>query len=317
MALQQIPAPRIGGPSPIDLSGKHNKNYGERAIGVILFLFAAISILTTIGIVFILVLEAARFFREIPVADFLFGNTWTGLFLDGEWGVLPLVRGTLITSLIALIVAVPLGLMSAIYLSEYANDRVRDILKPALELLAGVPTIVYGYFALTFITPELLKPIFGGFLTNLNGLSAGIAMGIMILPMMASLSEDAIRGVPNSLREAASALGATRFESSLKVVVPAAISGIIAALILSMSRAVGETMIVALASGSRPAEGWNPLNGMQTITGYIVQVFTGDVVYGTTRFQSLYAVGLLLFLLTLSLNLLSQIVARRFRRDYQ
>lgn len=317
MALQQIPSPHIGGPSPIDLSGRRNKNHGERAIGVILFLFAAISILTTIGIVFILVLEAVRFFREIHVTDFLFGNTWTGLFLDGEWGVLPLVRGTLMTSLIALIVAVPLGLMSAIYLSEYASTRVRDVLKPALELLAGVPTIVYGYFALTFITPELLKPIFGSNLTNLNGLSAGIAMGIMILPMMASLSEDAVRGVPNSLREAASALGATRLETSIRVVLPAAVSGIIAAIILSMSRAVGETMIVAIASGARPADGWTPLAGMQTITGYIVQVFTGDVVYGTTRFQSLYAVGLLLFLLTLTLNLLSQVVARRFRRDYQ
>lgn len=317
MSLQQIPALPTGNPPPIDLSGRGNRNVGENIIGGILFAFAAISILTTVGIVLVLLLEAGRFFREIAVADFLLGNTWTGLFQDGEWGVLPLVRGTLITSIIALIVAVPLGLMSAIYLSEFASDGMRNVLKPALELLAGVPTIVYGYFALTFITPELLKPIFGENVLNLNGLSAGIAMGIMILPMMASLSEDAVRAVPRSLREAASALGATRLETSLRVVVPAAVSGIIAALILSMSRAVGETMIVALASGSRPADAWNPLEGMQTITGYIVQVFTGDVVYGTTRFQSLYAVGLLLFLLTLTLNLLSQIVARRFRREYQ
>lgn len=317
MSLQQIPALPTGNPPPIDLSGRGNRNVGESIIGGILFAFAAISILTTVGIVLVLLLEAGRFFREIAVADFLLGNTWTGLFQDGEWGVLPLVRGTLITSIIALIVAVPLGLMSAIYLSEFASDGMRNVLKPALELLAGVPTIVYGYFALTFITPELLKPIFGENVLNLNGLSAGIAMGIMILPMMASLSEDAVRAVPRSLREAASALGATRLETSLRVVVPAAVSGIIAALILSMSRAVGETMIVALASGSRPADAWNPLEGMQTITGYIVQVFTGDVVYGTTRFQSLYAVGLLLFLLTLTLNLLSQIVARRFRREYQ
>ncbi len=306
-----------GGRSPIDLSGRRNRDIGEKIIGVVLFLFAVVSILTTIGIVVILLLEAARFFREVPVTDFLFGNTWTGLFLDGEWGVLPLVRGTLVTSLIALLVAVPLGLMSALYLSEYASDGMRNVLKPALELLAGVPTIVYGYFALTFITPELLKPIFGSDITTLNGLSAGIAMGIMILPMMASLSEDAVRGVPQSLREAASALGATRLETSTRVVVPAAVSGIIAALILSMSRAIGETMIVALASGSRPADGWSPLEGMQTITGYVVQVFTGDVVYGTTRFQSLYAVGLVLFLLTLTLNVISQLVARRFRKDYQ
>ena len=317
VAVKDLSSTGGRGQTPIDLSGRRNRNVGETIIGVILFLCAAFSVLITVGIVLVLLFEAVRFFRDVPVTEFLFGNEWTALFLEPEWGVLPLVRGTLVTTVIALAVAVPLGLMSAIYLSEYARPSTRDVLKPALELLAGVPTIVYGYFALTFITPQLLKPIFGSEIQTLNGVSAGIAMGIMILPMMASLSEDAIRGVPRSIREAAYALGATKLETSTRVVVPAAVSGIIAAFILSMSRAVGETMIVALASGARPAEGWNPLEGMQTMTGYIVAVFTGDVVYGSIEFQSLYAVGLLLFVLTLMMNVMSQWVARRFRKDYQ
>lgn len=307
--------PGRGGRPAIDLSGK--RNVGEHLIGVVLFMFAAFSVLITVGIVLVLVFEAIGFFQEVPIAEFLFGNEWTALFMDAQWGVLPLVRGTLMTTLIAMVVAVPLGLMSAVYLSEYAKPATRNVLKPALELLAGVPTIVYGYFALTFIAPELLKPVFGSEIQLLSGLSAGIAMGILILPMMASLSEDAIRSVPNSLREAAYALGATNFETSVRVVVPAAVSGIIAAFILSMSRAIGETMIVALASGARPANGWNPLDGMQTMTGFIVGVFTGDVVYGSIEFQSLFAVGLLLFLLTLAMNVISQWMARKFRKDYQ
>ncbi len=286
-------------------------------IAALLFTFAAFSVLTTVGILVVLAFEAIAFFREVPISDFLLGNEWTALFQDKQWGVLPLVRGTLMTTMIALLVAVPLGLMSAIYLSEYAGSRTREVLKPALELLAGVPTIVYGYFALTFITPELLEPMFGKQIQTLNALSAGIAMGIMILPMMASLSEDAIRGVPRPIREAAYALGATKFETSTRVVVPAAVSGIIAAFILSMSRAIGETMIVALASGARPASGWSPLDGMQTMTGYLIQVFTGDVVYGSIEFNSLYAVGLLLFIMTLVMNVLSQWVARHFRKEYQ
>jgi phosphate transport system permease protein len=310
-------SPQLQSGPPIDLSGRRNRNVGEMLISWVLFLFAAFSVVTTVGIVLVLAFEAYLFFREVPIGDFLLGNEWTALFQEKEWGVLPLVRGTLMTTLIALLVAVPLGLMSAIYLSEYAGHTTREILKPALELLAGVPTIVYGYFALTFITPELLKPIFGRDLQTLNALSAGIAMGIMILPMMASLSEDAIRGVPRSIREAAYALGATKFETSTRVVVPAAVSGIIAAFILSMSRAIGETMIVALASGARPASGWSPLEGMQTMTGYLIQVFTGDVVFGSIEFKSLYAVGLLLFIMTLAMNILSQWVARHFRKDYQ
>jgi phosphate transport system permease protein len=317
LAIHDLSAPGGLGPTPIDLSGKRNRNLGERIIGAVLFLFAAMSVLITVGIVLVLLFEAVLFFQDVPITDFLFGNEWTALFNEPEWGVLPLIRGTLVTTFIALLVAVPLGLMSAIYLSEYASERTRNILKPALELLAGVPTIVYGYFALTFITPEILKPLFGTDIQILNGLSAGIAMGIMILPMMASLSEDAIRGVPNSLREAAYGLGATKLETSIQVVVPAAVSGIIAAFILSMSRGIGETMIVAMAAGSRPVEGWSPLDGMQTMTGYIVAVFTGDVVYGSTAYQSLFAVGLLLFLMTLAMNIMSQWAARRFRKDYQ
>ncbi|HEV2128388.1 MAG TPA: phosphate ABC transporter permease subunit PstC [Thermomicrobiales bacterium] len=302
---------------PVDLSGKRNRNASEALIAAVLFLFAAFSLLVTLGIGGVLLFEAVRFFREVPVTEFLFGNTWTALFLEKEWGVLPLVRGTLVVTLIALLVAVPLGLMSAVYLSEYAGPRVRSILKPALELLAGVPTIVYGYFALTFITPSLLKPLFGREIHFQSALAAGIAVGIMILPLMASLAEDTIRAVPYSLREGAYALGATKLETSLRVVVPAATSGIVAAFILSMSRAVGETMIVALAAGARPADGWNPLEGMQTMTAYIVAVFTGDVVYGSLEFQSLFAVGLLLFLMTLTMNILSQWIARRYRKVYQ
>ena len=317
MAVRDISVSGGDGRAPIDLSGRRNRNVGERVIAMVLFLFAAFSVLITVGIVLVLLFEAVRFFREVPVADFLFGNEWTALFLEKQWGVLPLVRGTLVTTIIAMVVAVPLGLMSAVYLSEYAGETTRSVLKPALELLAGVPTIVYGYFALTFISPELLKPLFGREIQLLNGLSAGIAIGILILPMMASVAEDAIRGVPNSLREASYALGATKLETSIRVIVPAAMSGIIAAFILSMSRAIGETMIVALASGNRPAEGWSPLEGMQTMTGYIVNVFTGDVVYGSIEFQSLFAVGLLLFLMTLAMNILSNWVARRFRKDYQ
>lgn len=305
------------GRPPIDLSGKRNRNLGETIIGVVLFTFAAVSVLTTVGIFAILLFEASRFFRDVSLTEFLFSSEWTALFVEKQWGVLPLVRGTLVTTFIALVVAVPLALMSAIYLSEYASETTRSIIKPALELLAGIPTIVYGYFALTFITPELLKPLFGTEIGGLNGLSAGIAMGIMILPMMASLSEDSIRGVPGSLREAAYALGATKLETSLRVIVPAAVSGIVAAFILSMSRAIGETMIVALASGGRPAEGWSPLEGMQTMTGYIVSVFTGDVIYGSVEFQSLFAVGLLLFLITLAMNITSQWIARRYRKEYQ
>jgi phosphate transport system permease protein len=238
------------------------------------------------------------------------------LFKTPQYGVLPLVAGTLMITLIAMCVCIPLGLMSAIYLSEYAASRVRDILKPALELLAGIPTIVYGFFAVTFIRPDILKHIFPG-IGPFSALAAGIAVGIMTIPLVASLSEDAMRAVPRSLREGGYALGATKLEVSWQIVVPAALSGIIASFILAMSRAVGETMIVALAAGSKPQLTANPLEPMQTMTGFIVQAFSGDMVVGTAPYLSLFAVGLLLFFITLALNMVSHWVVGRFREAYE
>jgi phosphate transport system permease protein len=303
-------------PSLIDLTGKRNRILSERLIGLALLACAALSIVTTVGIVLILLIEALRFFREVPLWDFLTGTEWTALFKDKQFGVLPLVAGTLWITAIAMVVALPIGLMCAIYLSEYASERTRSILKPVLELLAGIPTIVYGYFALTFLTPELLKRIIPG-IPVLNALSAGIAVGILVLPLVASLSEDALRAVPTSLREAAYGLGATKREVAMQVVVPAAFSGVVASFILATSRAVGETMVVAIASGGRPNLTWDPREGMQTMTAYIVAVFSGDVVYGSIEYLSLFAVGLLLFLITLAMNFVSQWISARFREEYQ
>src|SRR5215216_4812779 len=312
------PVAAIGGQYPIaiDLSREASRQTSERVIGAVLWTCGALSLLTTIGIILVLVQQALVFFSQVPITDFLFGTTWTALFKTPQYGVLPLVGGTLLITLIAMSVAVPLGLMSAIYLSEYAATRVRDILKPSLELLAGIPTIVFGFFAVTFIRPEVLKPIFSG-IGPFSALTAGIAVGTMTIPLVASLSEDAMRAVPRSLREGAYALGGTKLEVSWQIVVPAAISGIIASFILAMSRAVGETMIVALAAGSKPQLTANPLEPMQTMTGFIVQAFSGDVVVGTPPYLSLFAVGLLLFVLTFALNLLSQWVVRRFREAYE
>jgi phosphate transport system permease protein len=299
------------------LSGKKSRHGSERIIQSVLLACGALSVLTTIGIVAILFEQAFEFFREISVFDFIFGTSWTPLFKNQEYyGVLPLVSATLAISFLAMLVAIPLGLLTAIYLSEYASSTVRSILKPFLELLAGVPTIVYGYFALTFITPDLLKPILGG-VRPYNILSASLAVGIMVLPLVASLSEDALRAVPRSLREGAYGLGATKFEVSTKVILPAALSGVVAAIILAVSRAVGETMIVAIASGSRSQFAKDPLDGAQTMTAYIVQVFSGDVTAGSTVYKSLFAVGLLLFLLTLLMNIGSQWFVAKFREEYQ
>jgi len=303
-------------PSLIDLTGKRNRILSERLIGLALLACAALSIVTTVGIVLILLIEALRFFREVPLWDFLTGTEWTALFQDKQFGVLPLVAGTLWITAIAMVVALPIGLMCAIYLSEYASERTRSILKPVLELLAGIPTIVYGYFALTFLTPDLLKRIIPG-IPVLNALSAGIAVGILVLPLVASLSEDALRAVPTSLREAAYGLGATKREVAMQVVVPAAFSGVMASFILATSRAVGETMVVAIASGGRPNLTWDPREGMQTMTAYIVAVFSGDVVYESIEYLSLFAVGLLLFLITLAMNFVSQWISARFREEYQ
>ena len=306
----------VGGDAVLDLSGKRSRAVSERVIGSLLWLCGAISAVTTVGIVVVLAAEALRFFQRVPVVDFLFGTTWSALFRQPEFGVLPLVGGTLMITLVAMIVAVPLGLTSAIYLSEYAAPRVRTVVKPALELLAGVPTIVYGFFAVTFIRPEILKPIFPQ-IGPFSALAAGIAVGIMVVPLIASLSEDAMRAVPRSLREAGLALGGTNLEVSWRIVVPAAFSGIVAAVILAMSRAVGETMIVALAAGSKAQLTANPLQPAQTMTGFIVQAFSGDIVVGSTPYLSLFAVGLLLFLMTLVLNVVSQWVVRRFREVYE
>lgn len=283
-----------------------------------------VTVATTVGIITILLWEAFNFFKEVAVWDFLFGTTWTPLF-EGpqqQFGVLPLVMGTIMTSLIAALISLPIGLGAAIYLSEIAGERARSFLKPILEVLAGVPTIVYGFFALTFITPVLLEPIVPG-LGTFNGLSAGIAIGIMALPTVASLSEDALRAVPRSLREASYALGATRFETASRVVVPAAISGIISSFILAISRAIGETMIVAVAAGQAPAgqsgasAGWWDLTqSMQTMTGFIAYTFSSDISRSSTAFYSLFGVGLLLFVMTFLMNLLSQWITNRYREEY-
>jgi phosphate transport system permease protein len=299
-----------------DLLGTSRRRRSERTVQIALAICALISVMTSIGIVIILVDQAAHFFVKVPVHDFLFGTKWTALFKNGSFGVVPLVAGTMFITAISMLIAIPLGLMAAIYLSEYASFRARSLLKPALELLAGIPTLVYGYFALTFITPHILKPI-SGETAPYNVLAGAIAVGVMVLPMVASLSEDAIRAVPKSLREAAYGVGATKLEASTRVVLPAALSGIVSAIILAISRAVGETMIVALATGSRAQLIRDPRQPMQAMTGYIVQVFSGDVVQGSTVYYSLFAVGLLLFVITLLMNIVSQIVVARFREEYQ
>lgn len=302
------------------VAAKWKRYLPERIIKSVLFLCSIVSIFTTVGIVSVLIFEAALFFQEVSVLEFLTGTKWTPLFASKHFGILPLVTGTLLTSIGAMIVALPLGLLSAIYLSEYAPDRVRRMLKPLLEVLAGIPTVVYGYFALLFVTP-ILRSIADRIpfieISVFNGLSAAIVMGIMILPMVSSLSEDAMRSVPRSLREGAYALGSTKLEVSTRVVIPAALSGIVAAFILSTSRAIGETMIVTVAAGQNPNFTFNPFVPIETMTAYIVQVSLGDTPTGTLSFKTIFAVGLSLFVLTLGMNLLSQYVVRRFREVYE
>jgi phosphate transport system permease protein len=281
----------------------------------VLFACAALSILVTVGIIGVLVFETAEFLAEVPVTEFLFGTEWTPLFFNKKFGVLPLVAGTVLVSGIAMAVALPAGLLSAIYLSEYAPTRVRRSVKPVLEVLAGIPTVVYGYFALLFVTPLLQRFMPG--LSGFNALSPGIVMGIMILPLVSSLTEDALHAVPNGLREGAYALGATRMQAALRVVVPAAMSGISAAAILAVSRAVGETMIVAIAAGQQPRLTWNPLVPIETMTAFIVQVSLGDTPFGTIEYKTIFAVGMLLFLGTFALNLVSNWLRGRFREEYR
>ena len=280
-----------------------------------LFLCALLSIGTTVGIIVVLAVETFAFLREVPIAEFLFGTEWTPLFANPSFGILPLVAGTMLVSIIAMAVALPMGLMSAIYLSEYADERVRRVVKPILEILAGVPTVVYGYFALLLVTPLLQRVIPG--LAGQNALSPGLVMGIMILPLVSSLSEDAMRGVPRGLREGSYALGATRMQTSLRVVLPAAFSGITAAFILAVSRAVGETMIVAIAAGLQPRLTWNPTEQVETMTAYIVQVSLGDTPQGTLEYRTIFAVGMMLFLGTFVLNIASAWLRERYREEYQ
>jgi phosphate transport system permease protein len=287
----------------------------ERLIAASLFVCSFLSVLTTVGIIFVLLFEALQFFGDVSFIDFITGTTWTPLFSSKQFGVLALVAGTFLTAVLAMAVALPLGLLSAIYLSEYAPERARKAIKPVLEVLAGIPTVVYGYFALLFVTP-LLQGISEKVLV-FNALSASIVMGIMILPMVSSLSEDAMRAVPRSLREGAYALGSTKLEVSTLVVVPAALSGIASAFILAVSRAIGETMIVTIAAGQNPNFTLNPFVPIETMTAYIVQVSMGDTPTGTIEFKTIFAVALLLFVLTLVMNLLSQYVVRRYREEYE
>ena len=280
----------------------------------IFFGCATLSILTTVAILVTLIYQASSFFFEVSLWEFLTGTRWTPILKPRAYGVLPLVSGTLLVTLIAAAVALPIGLMTAIFLSEYAPDKIRRIIKPILEILAGIPTVVYGYFALTFVTP-LLQGIFDN-LIIFNALSAGLVMGVMIIPMVSSLSEDAMMSVPRSLREAAYALGATRYEVSLRVIVPAALSGIIAAFILALSRAIGETMLVTIAAGATPRMSFDPMESIQTMTAYIVQLSLGEAAVGSLEYNTIFAVGLLLFVMTFVMNLLGFWIVRRFREVY-
>lgn len=290
------------------------RNIKERVIEFILMLAALSAVVTTLSIVAILLYESLSFFKTVSVIDFFTDTQWTPLFEDAHYGILPLVSGTLTTSFVALLVAIPLGTIGAIYLSEFATHKTREIVKPILELLVGVPTIVFGYFALLFLTPILQKiiPDLPGF----NMLSAGIVMGIMIIPYIASVAEDAMRAVPMSMREGSYAMGATRFQTALRVVTPAATSGIVAAYILGISRAVGETMVVAVAAGQQPTLTFNPMESAATITAYIVQVALGDLPHGSIGYQSIFAAGLVLMTITLSFNILGHYVRKKYSERY-
>ncbi|MEF8718360.1 MAG: phosphate ABC transporter permease subunit PstC [Candidatus Accumulibacter necessarius] len=286
----------------------------ERGIEAVLLLAALVSVFTTLAIVAILVWESIAFFRTVPLLDFLTDTQWTPLFDDAHFGIIALLSGTLTTTIVALLVAIPLGTVLAIYLSEFAPFRVREVAKPFLEMLGGVPTIVYGYFALLFVTP-LLQQIYPD-LPGFNMLSAGLVMGIMIVPYVSSLSEDAMRAVPMNMREASYAMGATRLQTAIFVVTPAALSGIASSYILGISRAVGETMVVAIAAGMQPNFSFNPVEPAATITAYIVQVALGDLPHGSLGYQTIFAAGLTLLLITLLFNIIGHVLRKRFREAY-
>ncbi len=294
---------------------KHARRWHEEGIKGALFLCALLSVVVTAAIIIVLAREAATFFRAVPVWEFLAGTRWTPLLEPRSFGVLPLLGGTFMIVIGSALIGIPVGLASAVYLSEYASRRTRDVVKPILEILAGIPTVVYGYFALTFVTP-LFRTVFpqtGIF----NAASASVVVGIMVLPMVASLCDDALRAVPDSLRQGAYALGATSFEVSTRVVIPGALSGIVASFVLALSRAVGETMAVTIAAGATPKLTGNPLEPIQTMTAYIVQVSLGDTPAGTVEYQTIFAVGALLFVITLVANLLAARILRRFREVYE
>jgi phosphate transport system permease protein len=293
------------------------RRWGEEVIKGLLVLAAFISVLTTTGIVLSLVGETIAFFGEVGADEYLFGTKWSPLFEPASFGVLPLVAGTLVVSAIGMVVAVPLGLAAAIYLSEYARPRVRKTIKPLLELLAGVPTIVFGYFALTFFTPEILRALFGSGIAIFNGLSAGIIIGFLIVPTIASISEDAMSAVPQALREGAFGLGASKLQVTLRVVFPAALSGIVASVVLGLSRAVGETMVVVIAAGLQPQWGLDFTKAMETMTAFIAATGKGDIPTGSIEYKTIFAVGTTLFVITLVMNLISIRFVRRYRQVYE
>jgi phosphate transport system permease protein len=313
MATQAMQAPAQLTISP-RLAKNIRRNVKERIIELILMMAALVAVATTFAIVGVLLYESLSFFKTVSVIEFFTDTQWTPLFEDAHYGIMPLVSGTLTTSAIALAVAVPIGTISAIFLSEFASHKTREIIKPILELLVGVPTVVFGYFALFFVTP-ILQSLYPD-LPSFNMLGAGIVMGIMIIPYIASMSEDAMRAVPMSMREGSYAMGATRFQTAIKVVTPAAISGIVAAYILAISRAVGETMVVAIAAGQQPNLTFNPLDSAATITAYIVQVAMGDLPHGSIGYQSIFAAGLVLMAMTLSFNIFGHWVRKKYRESY-
>ncbi|GGG85476.1 phosphate ABC transporter permease subunit PstC [Staphylococcus pragensis] len=300
-----------------DMIAKNNAKKGgfsDKVVPVILGIIAAISILTTIGILFTLITETITFFTRVSITEFLFTKDWNPTGSNPKYGIWALVIGTLKITIIATIVAVPIGLGAAIYLSEYASDKARRIIKPILEILAGIPTIVFGFFALTFVTP-VLRTIIPA-LDSFNSISPGIVVGIMIVPIITSMSEDAMASVPNKIREGAYGLGSTKFEVATKVVLPAAASGVVASIVLGISRSIGETMIVSLAAGSSPTASLSLTSSIQTMTGYIVEIATGDATFGSDVYYSIYAVGFTLFVFTLIMNLISYLVSKRFREEY-
>ncbi len=293
----------------------------ERVVIGLLLACALVSVLTTVGIIWVLLSESFTFFRNVGVASFLFDTEWTPQYAEKHFGIWPLLCGTFLVTVIAAVVGLPTGLLAAVYMSEYAAARTRAILKPVLEILAGIPTVVYGYFALTFITPYIIKPFFHDLLGMrvdiYNAASAGIVVGIMIIPMVSSISEDVLHAVPRSLREGAYALGATRFEVVVRVVIPAALSGILASFVLAIARAIGETMAVTLAAGLKPSLTLNPLRSVETMTAYIVNVSLGDTPAGSIEYQSIYGVALVLFVLTLAANIVANVILARFREVYE